>query len=93
MELIFLYHGDKIMASLLNFMYEDKVYFYNVAYNRDYAWYSPGLFLFDHSIRQAISEKKKEADFLRGREKYKYYFGAIESKIFDLTLTQGVKKG
>ncbi len=91
-ELVFLYYEAKIMASLLNFIYEDKVLFYNIAYNRDYAWYSPGLFLFNNSIKNAISKKKKEADFLRGREKYKYYFGAKESKIFSLTLTHGVKK-
>lgn len=87
MELNLLYHKEKIIAALLNFSYHDQVYFYNVAYDKDYSWYSPGLFLFDHSIRQAISEKKKKADFLRGREKYKYYFGTKESKIFNLILT------
>ncbi len=87
MELNLLYHKEKIIAALLNFSYYDQVYFYNVAYDKDYSWYSPGLFLFDHSIRQAISEKKRKADFLRGREKYKYYFGAKESKIFNLILT------
>lgn len=86
-KLNFLLHEEKIMASLLNFSYEDQIYFYNIAYNKDYALYSPGLFLFNHCLKQAIIEKKKKADFLRGREKYKYYFGAKESKIFHLTLT------
>ena len=86
-ELIFLWHKEKIMASLLGFLYEDTVYFYNVAYNREYSWYSPGLYLFHESLKQAILEEKKLADFLRGRERYKYYFGAKENKIFNLTLT------
>ena len=88
-ELNFLFHEDRIMASLLNFSYSDQIYFYNVTFNKDFAWYSPGLFLFNHCIKQAISEGKRKADFLRGREKYKYYFGAEDSKIFQLTLTQG----
>ncbi len=86
-ELNFLYHEDRIMAALLNFSYSDQIYFYNVAFNKDFARYSPGLFLFNHCIKQAISEGKRKADFLRGREKYKYYFGAEDSKIFRLILT------
>jgi len=86
-ELNFLYHEDRIMAALLNFTYSDQILFYNVAFNKDFARYSPGLFLFNHCIKQAISEGKKKADFLRGREKYKYYFGAEDSKIFRLVLT------
>jgi CelD/BcsL family acetyltransferase involved in cellulose biosynthesis len=85
-ELYFLMHEEDLMAALLNFLYKDKILFYNMAYNRDYAWYSPGLFLFHQRLKEAIKEKKKEADFLRGEEKYKYYFGAKQSRIFNLTL-------
>lgn len=88
-ELNLLFYEDRIMAALLNFSYSDQILFYNVAFNKDFARYSPGLFLFNHCIKQAISEGKKKADFLRGREKYKYYFGAEDSKIFRLILTQG----
>jgi CelD/BcsL family acetyltransferase involved in cellulose biosynthesis len=86
-ELNFLHHKDGIMAALLNFSYSDQVYFYNVAFNKDFARYSPGFFLFNHCIKQAISEGKGKVDFLRGREKYKYYFGAEDSKISRLILT------
>ncbi len=85
-ELNVLFVEDRILAALLNFSYSDRIYFYNVAFDRDFAWYSPGIFLFDHSIREAISMGKKSADFLRGREEYKYYFGAKDSKIFRLIL-------
>ncbi len=88
-ELNFLFYEDRIMAALLNFSYLDQVLFYNVAFNKDYARYSPGLFLFNHCIKQVMSEGKRKADFLRGREKYKYYFGAEDSKIFRLILTSG----
>ncbi len=85
-ELYVLFHEDKILAALLNFSYSERIYFYNVAFDRDFAWYSPGIFLFDHCIQEAISTGKKSADFLRGREEYKYYFGARDSKIFRLIL-------
>jgi CelD/BcsL family acetyltransferase involved in cellulose biosynthesis len=88
-ELNLLFYEDRIMAALLNFSYSDQILFYNVAFHKDFARYSPGLFLFNHCLKQAISEGKRKADFLRGREKYKYYFGAEDSKIFRLILTQG----
>ncbi|MFQ6110367.1 MAG: GNAT family N-acetyltransferase [Candidatus Aminicenantales bacterium] len=91
-ELLFLRHKEEIMASLLSFLYEDSISFYNVAFNREYARYSPGLYLFHECLKQAILERRKTVDFLRGREKYKYYFGAKEDKIFNLTLTPGVLK-
>ncbi|MFC2169737.1 GNAT family N-acetyltransferase [Acidobacteriota bacterium] len=87
----FLYAEGRLLAALLNFSYSNRLYFYNVAYNKEYSRFSPGFFLFNLAIKQAILEKKKKADFLRGREKYKYCFGAEESKIYDLTLVSGEK--
>ncbi len=77
---------DRILAALINFDYSDRVYFYNVTFDRDYAWHSPGIYLFNHCIQEAISKGRKAADFLRGREEYKYNFGAEDSKIFRLVL-------
>ncbi len=91
-ELHMLHIEDKSIAALLSFPYEDTLYFYNVAYDREYSAYSPGFFLFDHAIKQAIAKGIKVADFLRGREKYKYFFGAKESKIYSLRLIQREKK-
>ena len=92
-ELNCLYVKDKLVASLLNLSYLDEIYFYNMAYDSDYAWYSPGFYLFHNSIKQGIAEEKRMADFLRGREKYKYYFGAKECKIYDLKLSVGKEQG
>ena len=91
-ELDMLYSENRLIAALLNFLLEDTVYFYNIAYDLDYAAYSPGFYLFDHSIEQAILQGKKVADFLRGREKYKYFFGAKESKIYSLKLISREQK-
>jgi CelD/BcsL family acetyltransferase involved in cellulose biosynthesis len=80
------YVGNRMIAALLSFFDEFSVYFYNIAFDREYSDLSPGFYLFDHAIKQAITEGKLGANFLRGREKYKYFFGAEESKIYNLTL-------
>ncbi len=88
-EMNVLFLEDRMLAVLLNFSFLDRIYFYNVAFNKDFARYSPGIYLFNHSIQDAISTGKKSVDFLRGREVYKYYFGAEDSKIFRLVLMPG----
>ncbi|NOR14453.1 MAG: GNAT family N-acetyltransferase, partial [Candidatus Aminicenantes bacterium] len=90
LELRFLYSQEQALAALLSFVYGDIVAFYNMAFNQDFATYSPGYYLFDRNLKDAISDKKIEADFLRGSEKYKYEFGAQKSKIYNLILERGV---
>jgi CelD/BcsL family acetyltransferase involved in cellulose biosynthesis len=85
-ELLMLYVEDRLIAVLLSFSYGDTVYYYNIAYDKEYSAYSPGFTLFDYSIKKAITQGKRVADFLRGREKYKYFFGAKESKIYSSKL-------
>lgn len=85
-ELRLLFYGMKAIAALLNFSFFDRLYFYNSTFDKEYAWYSPGLFLFHQSLKEAIQEQKREADFLRGDEKYKYNFGAKDNKIFQILL-------
>jgi CelD/BcsL family acetyltransferase involved in cellulose biosynthesis len=84
-----LFFEKSLIAALLNFLYGDEVLFYNVAYDLDYAPFSPGFYLFHASIAEAISQGKNAVDFLRGREKYKYDFGAKECKIYSLILKRG----
>jgi CelD/BcsL family acetyltransferase involved in cellulose biosynthesis len=84
-----LYVKDALVAALLSFSYENDVLFYNIAYKTDFAPYSPGFYLFNSSILEAIAANKNRVDFLRGREKYKYEFGAKECKIYSLILAPG----
>jgi CelD/BcsL family acetyltransferase involved in cellulose biosynthesis len=88
-EMNALFFEDSLIAVLLNFLYGNDVLFYNVAYDLDYAAFSPGFYLFHSSIAEAISRGKGSIDFLRGSEKYKYDFGAKECKIYSLILKQG----
>jgi CelD/BcsL family acetyltransferase involved in cellulose biosynthesis len=88
-EMNVLFFEDSLIAALLNFLYGNDVLFYNVAYDLDYAAFSPGFYLFHASIVEAISRGKGSIDFLRGGEKYKYDFGAKECKIYSLILKRG----
>jgi len=85
-ELNLLQVENRLLAGQFNFLSADTVYLYNTAFSQEYADLSPGIYLFDFRIKKAINEKRNKMNFLRGREKYKYYFGAQDSKIFDLTL-------
>lgn len=78
----------RLIGSLVNLLYEDRLSLYNAAYDRSFSSLSPGFYLFVQSIKQSIEEGKKKADFLRGSEKYKYFFGAKDSKIYTLTLSR-----
>ncbi len=84
----FLYSGESLAASLITGFFRKTLYLYNVAYAREFAHASPGYYLFERSIRQAISEGMVTADFLRGRENYKLAFGARSQSIYSLFLTK-----
>jgi len=88
-EMNVLFFEDSLISALLNFLYGNEVLFYNVAYDLEYALFSPGFYLFHASIVEAISSGKSSIDFLRGREKYKYDFGARECRIYSLILKRG----
>ena len=64
--------------------FNEEISFYNVAFDREYARYSPGIYLFHESIKRVFAKRIRKVDFLRGREKYKYYFGAKDCKIYKL---------
>jgi CelD/BcsL family acetyltransferase involved in cellulose biosynthesis len=91
-EFHLLFADTSLIAALLVFLNENTSFFYNVAYDKNYASYSPGFFLFDHAIKRAISQNRSFVNFLRGREKYKYFFGAQDSKIYNLKLTRSTEK-
>ncbi len=85
-ELNMLYLNEVLIGALFNLLYPGKVYFYNVAYHPEYAHYSPGIYLFLFRIEKAIEAGIGTVDFLRGREKYKYAFGAGDCSLYQWIL-------
>jgi CelD/BcsL family acetyltransferase involved in cellulose biosynthesis len=51
---------------------------YLLGFDPGFAFESPGVLLMAHAIEQAVAEGCREVDFLRGREPYKYEWGAVD---------------
>ena len=73
-------NGEKA-AGYFSFLFENRLWIYNSAWNNNYSEYSPGWVLLGHLIQWAISQGIQEIDFMRGDESYKYKFGGINRYI------------
>lgn len=65
-----------------------RVYFYLSGFDPVLERLSPGLLLIGRAIEAAIAEGAAFADFLRGREAYKYFWGAEDRPTFRRRLTR-----
>jgi CelD/BcsL family acetyltransferase involved in cellulose biosynthesis len=79
-------------ASLLNFDYGDRILVYNSGYDpAQFHHLSPGIVVTARCIEHAIALGRREFDFLRGDEVYKYRFGAQDTEVRRLLIAkQGV---
>ncbi len=57
---------------------------YNMSFARDRSELSPGMVLVGETIRLAAEEGCTTFDFLRGREPYKYRFGATDLPVMQV---------
>lgn len=74
----------QLIACLMAFFERDAARLYMQGYDPDWARFSPGAQLIGAALEQAISEKKRVADFMRGRETYKYYWGSRDVPTYRL---------
>lgn len=65
-------------AILYGFLHRGRASAYLSGYDPAYAFESPGAILLDTFIRRAAAVGAHEIDFLRGRERYKYDWGAVD---------------
>ncbi|TAK10199.1 MAG: GNAT family N-acetyltransferase [Candidatus Manganitrophaceae bacterium] len=70
--------GETVIASLYAFRKGSGLYCYLSGFDPEKADYSPGALLLKHAIEEAIGEGLREVDFLRGKEPYKYLWGASD---------------
>ena len=68
----------RIIAVMYGLAARRRAYFYLCGFDPELACSSPGTLILGHSIRQAVREGAHEVDFLRGRERFKYFWGASE---------------
>lgn len=84
LNLTFLKIKGKEAAVFFSFDFQGSEYLYNSGYDPDLGHFSPGIVLAAFSIEEAIQEGKKQFNFLRGREEYKYRLGGKEERIYRL---------
>jgi CelD/BcsL family acetyltransferase involved in cellulose biosynthesis len=87
LHLSFLDVGGVPAAAYWCFDYRDRLWVYNSGLNPAYASLSPGWVLLGRLIQWAIEHGRREIDFLRGDESYKFRLGGVERSIYRLTLT------
>lgn len=74
--------GGRVVASLYGFACRGRTYYYLGGFDPDVRGLSPGMLLIGHAIEEAVREGAHEFDFLRGREAYKYDWGAQDRPTF-----------
>lgn len=87
LRLGFLKLGGLRVAAVLYFDYNDRIYLYNSGYLPEYAAMSVGLASKLYCIRQAVAEKKRVFDFLKGAESYKSRLGGREVPLSTCCIT------
>ena len=88
LHLSFLDVGGVPAAAYWCFDYRDRLWVYNSGLDPAYASLSPGWVLLGRLIQWAIEHGRREIDFLRGDESYKFRLGGVERSIYRLTLTR-----
>lgn len=78
--------AGEIAAVLYAFQHRSCRYSYLGGFDPKYARLSIGTILLGHSIERALAERCESFDFLKGRETYKYRWGATDRPIFARTI-------
>ena len=80
-KLLFLTLGGKRIAAGILVVDGDRLMFYNAGIDPDARDLSPGVIFIAESIRFAVESGKREFDFLRGNEPYKYEWGSVDEPV------------
>jgi CelD/BcsL family acetyltransferase involved in cellulose biosynthesis len=71
LDLSYLEVDGSIIAVIYNYIYANKIYYYNTAFDPEFAHFSVGRVLMEYSIEYAFKNNLDEFDFLRGEHNYK----------------------
>jgi CelD/BcsL family acetyltransferase involved in cellulose biosynthesis len=86
LRLFGLRHEGELIACLMAYFEPDVARLYMQGYDPEWARASPGAQLIGAALEEAVREKKVAIDFLRGRERYKYYWGSRDVPTFQLRI-------
>ncbi len=78
LQLAFLEVAGQKAAGYLNFDFNNHIWVYNSGLSFSQRELSPGWVLLGYLLKWANENGRREFDFLRGGEEYKYRFGAVD---------------
>jgi CelD/BcsL family acetyltransferase involved in cellulose biosynthesis len=84
--------GGKLVASGIHFDDGERIAYYNAGVDPDARDLSPGVVMVAEYLRQAIATGRREVDFLRGNEPYKYEWGAVDQPIQRILVTRPTRQ-
>ena len=89
-------HQGQIIASLYALFEKTTVFCYLQGYDPTFGFLSPGTQILAAVIEDAIGERRDQIDLLRGRESYKYLWGAKDTptrRLVNETATEKTRRG
>ena len=81
--------GDRVIASTVAFDDGVTCYFYNAGLDPSARELSPGVVATAMLIRDRLAAGRQRFDFLRGDERYKYEWGAVDEVIERIVVRKG----
>ncbi|MBM3152829.1 MAG: GNAT family N-acetyltransferase [Chloroflexi bacterium] len=78
LQLAFMEVDGEKAAAYLNFDYDNRIWVYNSGLDRRFMELSPGWALLGNLLEWANQNRRREFDFMRGGEDYKYRFGGVD---------------
>jgi CelD/BcsL family acetyltransferase involved in cellulose biosynthesis len=82
--------NQRIIAVVYALFAKGRTYSYLSGFDPEFGRISPGTLAIGHAVGQAITEGAREFDFLRGRERFKYSWGARERPCYGRMLNRVV---
>ena len=90
LRLSFLMVGERRIAAGVHLETDDGILYYNAGVDPDARELSPGVLLVYAYVERALATGKRQMDFLRGDESYKYEWGAVDEPIQRLLIRRTV---
>jgi CelD/BcsL family acetyltransferase involved in cellulose biosynthesis len=85
LQLAFIEVNGEKAAGYLNFDYMNHIWVYNSGLDFRFSELSLGWVLLGHLLEWANAQKRQYFDFMRGDERYKYRFGALDRQVMHIT--------
>lgn len=84
--------NGRVIAVFYGFTHRRRSYFYLGGHDPAFSALSPGTLAIAHALEQALEERVESFDFLRGREPYKYLWGAVDTMTYRRSFADGAKQ-